>query len=193
MNSKYNIINKKKIHDGFFKLHELTYTHQKHNGKWSSEIKREIFSGAHVVTILPFDSLNKRFLLLKEFRPGLLHRKDNPMIWGIVAGMVDKGELPEEAAKRECMEETGCPAKKLKKILSYYPAPGASESFYHLFLAEIESFEGKRIMGLKEEEEDILVRSYSIGEVKKLMKKKKITNAITLIALQWFFLEYYKD
>ena len=187
MSTKCNIIKKKKIHDGFFKLHELTFTHQKHNGKWSSEIKREIFSGAHVATVIPYDPINKKILLLEQFRSGLLHRKDGPVIIEIVAGIIDEGELPEDAAQRECIEETGCSVKKLKKILSYYPAPGSSESFYHLFLAEIESFEGKRIMGQKDENEDILVGSYSIDEVRNLMKKKKIINGATLIALQWFF------
>ena len=136
MNAKYHIINKKKVHDGFFKLHELTFTHQKHNGKWSGKIKREIFSGAHVATVLPYDPINKRLLLLQQFRPGLLRRKDDPIIIEIVAGIIDEGELPRDGAKRECKEETGCSVKKLKKILSYYPAPGSSESFYHLFLAE---------------------------------------------------------
>jgi ADP-ribose pyrophosphatase len=193
MSVQYNITNKKKIHDGFFKLHELTFTHQKHNGTWSSEIKREIFSGAHVATVIPYDPINKKMILLEQFRPGLLNRKDDPIIIEIVAGIIDEGELPEEAARRECLEETGCSVKKIQNILSYYPAPGSSESLYHLFLAEIESFSGKRIVGEKDENEDILVVSYSIDEVRNLMKRKKIINGLTLIALQWFFLEYYKD
>ena len=48
-------------------------------------------------------------------------------------------------------------------------------------------------MGQKDENEDILVGSYGIDEVRNLMKRKKIINGVTLIALQWFFLEYYKD
>ena len=129
---------------------------------------------------------------MEQFRPGLIRRKDNPITIEIVAGIIDEGETPEDAAKRECGEETGCSVKKLQNILTYYPAPGSSESFYHLFLAEIESFNGKRIVGEKDENEDILVASYGIEEVRNLMKRKKIINGVTLIALQWFFLEYYK-
>ena len=193
MKSKLKIKNTRLLHDGFFKLHELTFTHQKHNGTWSSEIKREVFGGAHVATVIPYDPTNKKMILLEQFRPGLLNRKDDPIIIEIVAGIIDEGELPEDAAKRECLEETGCSVKKIQNILSYYPAPGSSESFYHLFLAEIESFSGKRIVGEKDENEDILVASYGIEEVRNLMKRKKIINGVTLIALQWFFLEYYKD
>ena len=193
MNTKYNIINKKKIHDGFFKLHELTFTHQKHDGKWSSRIKREVFGGSHVAAVLPYDPINKKLLLIEQFRPGLLYRKDGPVMIEIVAGMIDQEETPADAAQRECLEETGCSVKNLQNIHSYYPAPGSSESFYHIFLGEIESFAGKRIVGQADENEDILVGSYSIDEVRNLLKKKKIINGLTLIALQWFFLEYHKD
>ena len=48
-------------------------------------------------------------------------------------------------------------------------------------------------MGLENENEDILVKSFDVDDVKKLLKDKKINNGLTLIALQWFFLEYYKD
>ena len=43
------------------------------------------------------------------------------------------------------------------------------------------------------ENEDILVKSFNIEDVRKMMKEKKIINGLTLIALQWFFLEYFKD
>ena len=105
MSTKCNIIKKKKIHDGFFKLHELTFTHQKHNGKWSSEIKREIFSGAHVATVIPYDPINKKILLLEQFRSGLLHRKDDPVIIEIVAGIIDEGELQRMLLKENVLKK----------------------------------------------------------------------------------------
>ena len=193
MNSQYKVTNKKKLHEGFFQLHEINFTHQKHDGNWSSELKREIFSGAHVATVLPYDPIKKRILLLKQFRPGLLKRKQDPVVIEIVGGIIDKGETPAEAAKRECVEETGCVVNKLIDIYSYYPAPGSSESYYHLFMAEIDAFEGERILGLENENEDLLVNSYDVQEVKNLLKEKKIINGVTLLALQWFFLEYFKD
>ena len=192
MKYQHKIIKKMKIYDGFFKLHELTFLHKKHNGQWSNELKREIFSGASVATVLPYDPIKNRIILINQFRAGVLEQKVNPMMNEIVAGIIDEGEKPEDAAIRECYEETGCKIKKIKTIQSYFPAPGSSESYYHLFLGEIESFEGTRIMGLSNEDEDILVRSYTITEIKKLLFEKRIINGLTLIALQWFFLEYYK-
>ena len=129
---------------------------------------------------------------LNQFRPGLLKKKHNPITTEITAGIIDKGETPLETAIRECFEETGCKVKKTIKICSYYPAPGSSESYYHLYLGEIDSFEGEKILGQEHENEDILVKSYKVEEVRNLLNKKKIINGLTLIALQWFFLEYYK-
>ena len=111
-------------------------------------------------------------------------------LYEIVAGIIDPGESPENTAKRECLEETGCEVKKLIPIHGYFPAPGSSESFYYLFLGEIKTFKGERIMGLKSENEDILVKSYKISEIKEKLKSNKILNGLTLIALQWFFLNY---
>jgi len=193
MSPKFKIINKKKIHDGFFKMHQINFTHQKHNGEWSPEVSREIFGGAQVATVLPYDPIKKKIVLIKQFRIGVLERKNDPLLIEIVAGMVDSGETPIEAAKRECLEETGCIANKIKKIYSYYPAPGSSESYYHFFLAEVNAYDDERIFGQEYENEDILVKSYTIPEIKKLLKDKKIINGVTLIALQWFFLEYYKN
>jgi len=193
MNSEYKIKNIKNLHQGFYNLKEINFSHKKHNGDWTPIVKREIFGGAHVSTVLPYDPIKKKILLLRQFRAGAIKRKHDPMMLEIVAGMIDKGETPAEAAKRECLEETGEKVRTLVSICSYYPSPGSSESYHHSYLAEINAFEGERIFGKKNENEDILIRSYSIAEVKSLLTNKKIINSPSLLALQWFFLEYYKD
>ena len=193
MKYEYKIISKPLLYNGFFKLHKLNFLHKKHNGEWSPQVTREIFSGAHVATVIPYDPVKKTILLLKQFRGGLINRHHDPMVTEIVAGIIDKGETPEDAANRECFEETGCIPNKLTSIYSYYPAPGSSESYYHLFLAEVNSFDGERIFGQENENEDILVKSYQIEEVKKMLDSREIINGVTLLAIQWFFLNYYKD
>ena len=190
MNKKINHIAKKTLYSGFFQLHQLTFKHKKHDGSWSIPLTREIFSGAHVSTVLPYDPKEKKIVLLEQIRVGLIESNHNPVVKEIVAGMIDKGETPEKAAIRECKEEIGCEVKKLTKIHSYYPAPGISQSYYHFFLAEVKSFDGSQIFGKKDEDEDILVRCYKIKEVENMLNNGKIINGLTLIALQWFFLNY---
>ena len=193
MTLKYQIINKKDLYSGFFKLKKLEFIHQKHDGSWTDKVDREIFSGAHVSTLLPYDPVRKEIVLIQQFRAGVISRYDDDYLYEIVAGIIDKNESPEETAIRECDEETGCKVNKITPIQGYFPAPGSSESYYHLFLGEVNSFDGERIMGLESENENILVKSYKVEQVRNMLKNKEIKNGLTLIALQWFFLEYYKD
>lgn len=192
MKPKYKIINKKNLYTGFFSLNKFEFVHQKHDGSWTEKVEREIFSGAHVSTLLPFDPIRNEIILIQQFRVGILSKNDEEYLYEIVAGIIDENELPEETAKRECMEETGCEVSKIVPVQSYFPAPGSSESYYHLFLGEVNSFEGERILGLENENENILVKSFKVNEVRNMLDRKKIKNGLTLIALQWFFLHYYK-
>ncbi len=193
MKPKYKILNKENLYSGFFSMNKFEFIHQKHDGSWTNKIEREIFSGAHVSTVLPYDPIKREIILIKQFRAGVISRYDDDYLYEIVAGIIDVGEKPEDAAKRECLEETGCEVKTLTNIQSYFPAPGSSESFYHLFLGEINSFNGEKIMGLENENEDILVKAYKVDDVRKMLQNKKIKNGLTLVALQWFFLDYYTD
>ncbi len=188
MSSKFKIINKKNIHSGFFKLNEVTLKYQKYDGNWSNEIKRELFGGAQVSCVLPYDPKNKKIVLIQQFRPGTIFSKNKNYLDEIVAGIIDPGETPEDTAKRECLEETGCEISNLTSIQGYFPAPGSSESFYHLFVGKVIAPEKEIIKGLETENEDILVKSYSYEEVRKKIEKKEILNGVTLVALQWFFL-----
>lgn len=193
MKSKFKIIDKKNLYDGFFKLNEVTLKYRKYDGNWSNNIKRELFGGAQVAAVLPYDPISKEIILIQQFRPGTISKDIDHYLDEIVAGIIDEGESPEIAAKRECVEETGCEVKKLIPIQGYFPAPGSSESFYHLFLGEVKSFKGSKIQGLENENEDIFVKCFKINEVRKKMEDGKILNGLTLIALQWFFLNFYGD
>ena len=192
MKSKFEIINKKNIHNGFFKMNEYILKYKKYDGSWSKEVKREIFGGAMVSAVLPYDPVKREIVLIQQFRPGTIAKEFNNYLYEIVAGIIDSGEKAEDTAKRECLEETGCKIKKITPIQGYFPAPGSSESFYHLFLGEIDTFEGERVMGLESENEDILVRSYKLSDAKEMMERGEILNGLTLIALQWFFLNINK-
>ena len=192
MKNNYRILKNTLLHDGFFKLKELTLKYKKHNGDWSQKINREIFVGASVAAVLPYDHVKKKIILNTQFRAGVLQKKINPKLTEIVAGIIDKNETPRDAAIRECKEETGCAIKKVKKIVSFFPSPGASESYYHLYLGEVKSFKGFRITGQTQEDEDILAKCYSVNEIKEMLNNNTIINGLSLIALQWFLLNYKK-
>lgn len=59
--------------------------------------------------------------------------------WEIPAGRIDENETPEDAAKRECLEEAGCNLKDLTYLCCYYPSNGMSDLKVHLFGAKVDT------------------------------------------------------
>ena len=81
MKLKYKIINKKNLYSGFFSLNKYEFIHKKHNGEWTNRVEREIFSGAHVSTLLPYDPIKKEIVLIQQFRDGVLSRYDKNYLY----------------------------------------------------------------------------------------------------------------
>jgi 8-oxo-dGTP diphosphatase len=46
-------------------------------------------------------------VLSEDYRKVLLHRREVFILWDLPGGKIDKGETPDDAAVRECREETG--------------------------------------------------------------------------------------
>ncbi|MBE5868260.1 MAG: NUDIX hydrolase [Lachnospiraceae bacterium] len=57
--------------------------------------------------------------------------------WEIPAGRIEKNESPECAARRECLEETGCTLKDLTYLCCYNPSNGMSDLKLHVFGAKV--------------------------------------------------------
>lgn len=61
----------------------------------------------------------------------------NRLEWEVPAGRIEKNESPEEAARRECFEETGCTLKDLTFLCSQNPSNGMSDLVIHVFVATV--------------------------------------------------------
>lgn len=55
--------------------------------------------------------------------------------WEIPAGGIDVGESPEEAGRRETIEEAGWDPGPLRLLTTYFPHNGSSDATFHLFVA----------------------------------------------------------
>jgi ADP-ribose pyrophosphatase len=53
----------------------------------------------------------------------------------IPAGRLDPGESPDDCARRELQEETGCTADRMEHMYTLYTTPGFTDEKIHLFLA----------------------------------------------------------
>lgn len=74
---------------------------------------------------------NGKFLMVKQWRHG-----NKKLSIEFPGGVIDEGESPEEAAKRELEEETGFRANKLIKLGSVNPNPALFSNNFHVYLAE---------------------------------------------------------
>ncbi|NLY50539.1 MAG: NUDIX hydrolase [Firmicutes bacterium] len=93
------------------------------------EAFRDVVRHPGAVAILARPSLES-VILVRQFRYAT-----GEELWEIPAGKLEKGESPEVCAVRELQEETGYSPGKLRKLASFYTAPGFSSEFMYLYEA----------------------------------------------------------
>ncbi len=95
-----------------------------------SEVDWYIQRHPDVVIVIP-RSTDKQFLLQRNYKHVI-----DAMVLEFCTGIIEDTETPEEAAKRELKEETGCTSKDIKKIGQALAAPNSNDITYHFFIAE---------------------------------------------------------
>ena len=106
----------------------------------------------------------------------------------IPAGTMEPGELPIDCARRELEEETGYVAAELIEISRLLILPAYSDEKIHLYLARDLSLSRQSL----DKDEIIDVVTYPIEDAMKLIDDGKITDALTILALQrtWIYLQH---
>ena len=174
--------------DSFLQIDDLQLKHRLFEGGWSEAISRELLVKTPAVGVLLYDSSRSEFVMVRQFRVGMLDREECPWPLELVAGLVDKDESLESVAQREVKEETNLEVSEFVKICDYYNSPGASSEQVTLFFAKVDASSAGGVHGLDHEHEDIQVEVISELEAEQALKTGAINNAMSLIALQWFFL-----
>lgn len=133
---------------------------------------REVIFHPEVAVIVP-RLKNGNFILIRQLRYGVAK-----YLWEFPAGTCDGKESPLSCAKRELTEEAHFQGKKFTKLVSFYPTPGVSTEYMHVFLAE--DLSPKR--GIPDEDEVIEVQEFTPKQVEKMVKSGVIQDAKTLVA-----------
>lgn len=113
--SRYDIVyntsdNKEKVYEMISRNHKI---------KTLEDIKK---SKADSVVIIMHNKTGDKILLNKEFRLAV-----GEWVYNFPAGLIDKGETPEESANRELKEETGLEIVEIKDtLIESYSAVGFS-------------------------------------------------------------------
>ena len=178
------MLDRKPVHDGFYKVHLCHFEHSLYRGGKTGVVERELLERGDVAAVLPYDPSDDSVVLVEQFRIGAMNQ-DDPWLTEVIAGMVEKGESPEEMVRREAKEEAGLDVDKLIPIAHYLSSPGSSteEVFLYATIADLSSAGGYH--GLEEENEDIRVLKVSADEAIRLFDTGVIKNALSVIAMQW--------
>lgn len=186
--SVVEITQRETCYKGFYQLDRLHLRHELFGGGMGREINRELFVRHDAVCVLPYDAKRDEVVLIEQFRVGALGRTENPWLIELVAGLIDKDERPEEVAHREAEEEAGLTFSAMLPITKYFPSPGGSCEYVHLYLGHCDSEGAGGIHGLESEGEDIRVSVWALDDALQAIRDGRIANAATLIALQWLAL-----
>ncbi len=129
------------------------------------------------VAVLPI--ADGEVILIRQYRAPI-----HSLLLEIPAGKLDVvGEPPEVTAARELEEEIGFRAGELVLIADIWTTPGFSDERIRIYVAEGLTPVPMRPHGIEEEAAE-LVR-VPIGEVAGLLASGAVSDAKTLVALQW--------
>lgn len=188
---KYEIVAHENLFQGFFRVERYHIRHERFDGSWSNRFTREVFHRSkQVAGVLLFDPQQDKIVMIEQFRAGLLSSGDYPWMMELVMGMVDDNETPEQAARREAKEESGCDVTDIQSIATYYSSPGATSENICLFIGRTQAPPDGGLHGLPEENEDIRVHVMDAAHAIGLIYANKIRDAQTMVALQWFAMHH---
>ncbi len=177
------------VFKGYFRMDRYTVRHRTYRGGWTGDITREIFERGHAVVVILYDPMRDEVAMIEQFRCGALAADMYPWLVECVAGIIEKGETPEQVALRECVEEAGTEAKDIFEIGKFIITPGGSSETVVLFCARIDATQISGFHGLEHEGEDIRVFTLPLVEAYGMIKDGRINNSMAVISIQYLMLE----
>ena len=182
---KVDVLSRRLLLDAYFKVEEAVISFEKKDGSMSAPIRRLDFLRGDAVCAVIVNKAKGTVILVRQFRYSALSRgQEFPL--EIVAGLIDEGEAPDVAIRREIMEEAGYAVGTLTKLSTFYPSPGITSERVILFYGETEGSEPVSAGGgLAEEGEDIAVVEVPFKEVFAMVESGEIYDGKTIIGLLW--------
>jgi len=171
----------------FFAVEEFRLSHRRFDGAMSPVLDRAVFISGDAATVLPYDPVRDAVLLIEQFRPGPMARGD-AQCWLLeaIAGRIDPGETPQDAVRREAVEEADLTLGTLHPVARYYPTPAAKSEYIYSYVALCDLPDSAAgVAGLPGEGEDIRAHVVSFDAAMDLMASGEIVNAPLILSLQW--------
>jgi ADP-ribose pyrophosphatase len=115
-------------------------------------------------------------ILIRQYRYAV-----NAFLWELPAGSVDKGESPEQAARRECHEEIGKVPATIVRMATMFPTPGYCDEEMVFF--RLSSLEEPTEAAALDEDEDIEAKTFELREARDMIRRGEITDMKTVAGL----------
>ena len=181
------VIARRQPYASFFAVEEYDLRFRRFDGAMSPVVSRAVFISGDAVTVLPYDPVRDRVLLIEQFRAAVLARGDDqPWLLEVIAGRVDPGETPQEAARREAVEEAGLALGELLEVAGYYPSPGAKAEYLYSYVALTDLPDGTAgTFGLATEAENIRGHLISFDQLMALVRSGEAANAPLILTALW--------
>ena len=120
-----------------------------------------------------------KFVFERQYRHGL-----GKTCYEIPAGVIEKGETPIEAARRELLEETGYGKGEWSPLMTISGNPSTTSNLTHCFLARgVRKISGQHL----DATEDITVCLLDEAQVKDLLESDQIRQALMAAPLWKYF------
>jgi ADP-ribose pyrophosphatase len=137
---------------------------------------RDMIAHPGSVVVLPLLG-DGRIVLIRQYRHAV-----GQFLWELVAGHKEPNESAVTGAHRELLEETGYTARRVRKLLEYYPSPGLLGERMDIFLAEGLT-KGK---AQPEEDEKISQKIVTLREAEKWVRSGKIRDGKSIAGLLYY-------
>ena len=137
---------------------------------------RDLILHPGAVAMIPIDTKGK-ILMVRQFRKAV----DKEML-EIPAGTIDPGESLRKCVQRELQEEIGCKAGTLRRLVSYYPAPGYTTEIIHIYIA-------RNLMESRKDadhDEFLEVVPMARQKILKLIRTGRIRDSKTIIGMLYY-------
>ena len=174
------VVESKTIYEG----HYLTFRIDTVERSDGSRAQREVVGHPGAVAILAIDDRN-RVLMVRQYRAAA-----GRILLEVPAGTLDIDkdtgaiEDPDLAAPRELEEETGYRAASLRRLTSFWTAPGFATELMHLYLAtDLRPADDTRLG--PDEDERLELEHVPRAEALAAVESGEIADAKSILALLW--------
>lgn len=186
--SEVEVIAKEPLYQGYTRLDRYRLRHDLYAGGLGQEVSREILERGHAAALLLYDPKAEKAVMIEQFRPGAYAAGWQPWLLEIVAGIIEDGETAEDVCRREAEEEAGVTVDDLFRVQGWLATPGVCTESIELWVGRADSTKAGGVHGLEHEGEDIRVVVLGLDDLRTLLDRGALTNATTVIAVQWLLL-----